>query len=436
MDNDDPIKDPTLTNQIEEDATTGAALDEAFSKFSSPDETPPEGTGEVTAGETGEGEGEGEGEQPNTEQTLPEEQAAPGEQQPETKSRIPAQDAAPAVDDEENDPILKALNAVKLRSDASQKTKDTFANLKQLSAEGLRAARAETARLKAEQQAAIDAARAAAIEEAKKSVAVPEDVQKELEELRTLRARVDVESDPQFKQKFDERRDKNFETIYGVLKAHSLPESQLKILRALGPAERVEEITSLASKLPSSSKLKIEAKLFENLNLDDERERALAEARTRSAEIFAEKEKTSKEQQAAQLKAKQEAVEQFKTQSVFQRVDIPATAAPEERKRLEAANAEADRLQKLYEETVNDETPLAKAEAAFGLVLAHKFKSELDSTKAKLEAAQKELTAIKKRSGVTDKGRIVNVPDTTRPAVTLTDAGSALDAFARERGLL
>jgi DNA mismatch repair ATPase MutS len=191
----------------------------------------------------------------------------------------------------------------------------------------------------------------------------------------------------------------------------------------------------LAAKLPGSSKLKIEAKLFENLNLDDEKAKALTEARAKATEIYSQREQQTKAQLEAAKAAKEQAVAQFKGHEVFKKIDVPVNTPAEEKKRLEAANAQAEKWNKLYEEVVNDETPLAKAEAAFGLVLAHKYKADLDSTKAALQAAQKELDAIKKRSGVTDKGRVVNVPPTAKAPVEFADAGSALDAFAKEHGL-
>lgn len=446
MATEEKIVDPTLSNQVSEDSEAGAALDAAFAQSGG------EPAAEPAVG-TPQPEPEADGlpaEQPEaaasdadeTEPAAEEPAAEPSAEEPAKatapQSRVPVPDETPAADE---DPELKeAFDKIKLRPDASQKTKDTFANLKEVSKARVQAARAEVAKLRAEQQKAVEAARQAArqaaLEEAKKLTAVPEDVQKELEELRTLRARTDVESDPAFKQRFDARQESNFETVYGLLKAHALPDSELKALKAMSFAERVEAITDLAGKLPASSKLKIEAKLFENLNLDDEKAKALEEARSKATQIYAEREKLTKEQTEAAKQAKEQAVSQFKSHEVFKKIDVPVTTPPEEKKRLEAANAQAEKLQKLYDEVVNDETPLAKAEAAFGLVLAHKYKADLDTTKAQLQAAKKELDAIKKRAGVTDKGRVVNVPTTTKPAVTDFDAGSALDAFAKQAGLL
>lgn len=379
------------------------------------------------------------------EEQPPEEKPAddkPAEEKPTEDGKPPVEARVPATEDkpaaEEEDPVIKALNAVNIRADASQKTKDTFNNLKQLSAAGIKAAKAEIARIKTEQAKLIEDARKAAIEEAKKAGELPDDVKNELEELRRLRARVDVESDPKFKEQFDAKRDANLEEIYGVLAQYGLKESELKVLRGLNEAEKIENITELAAKLPPASKLKIEAKLFDNLNLSDAREKALKDAREQAQKLHAEREQQTKAQQEQQTKAVQDAVATYKANALFKKADIPATTPAEEKKRLEAQNAFVDKLDKLFTEVVNDANPQAKVEAAFGLVLAHKFKSDLDAANAKLAAVQKELDGIKKRSGVTDKGRLVNVPSDKsgqKPASVDMDAGGSLDALAREHGI-
>ena len=368
-------------------------------------------------------------EQPAAEEKPAEEPAAGAEE----TSRTPANETPI-----EEDPAIKAISEVKLRADASQKTKDTFANLKEISAARIKEKNDEIARLKAEQDRAIEAARQAAIEEAQKQVAVPEDVQKELEELRQLRARVDVESDPKFKEQFDSKKEANYESIYKELAQFGLKESELKVLRKIGEAEKIENITEMAAKLPPASRLKIEAKLFENLNLSDAREKALADARERAQQIWQEREGQTKAQQEAAKAEREKAIASFKSHEIFKKAEIPANTPPEQRKKLEAANQQREKLQKLYDEVVNDETPMAKAEAAFGLVLAHQFKSELDAAKAELAAAKKELEGIKKRSGVTDKGRLVNVPTEgrqTKHNPLDLDAGSSLDDLAKQLGI-
>ena len=413
--------DDLLSNQIGNDADTGATLDQLLAEAQTPQNTTPEVKLPV-AEETPVPEAT-----PDTEDTLPEKLP-----EDEPAPRVPETVTPPVV--EETDPTLKAFDEVKLRADASTKTKDTFANLKKISTEAVRAERAEKAKLRAELEELRSKATAPA------STELAEDIKTELENLRKYKAEFDIENDPEFKKQIEARveprKASNYDAIYDVLRSHSLPESEVKALKELSEADRVASIGDFVDKLPRMSKMKIEAKLLDNLNLDDERSRAVTEARDKAAANraqFREAPEKVREQTTAEIK---QAAEQFRTHDVFKKAEIAATVPPEDRKRLEAANAHADKLNKLYEEVVNDETPKGRAEAAFGLVLAHHFKAQLDAMTAEKAKLTTELADIKKRGSTANVGRVVNVPSTTRPNITNLDAGSSLDALAREAGLV
>ena len=422
--------DDILSNQIGNDAETGATLDQLLAELSIPQNSTPDL-------------------KLPTEESVAEETAAPAiaedaadslpenfseEDAPTPEPRVPgvAAAAAPAPV-EETDPTLKAFDEVKLRADASVKTKDTFANLKKISTEALKAERAEKIQLRKEIEELKAKPATAATE-------LPTDVKTELENLRKYKAEFDIENDPEFKKqieaKVEPRKASNYDSIYDVLRSHSLPESEVKALKELSEADRVASIGEFLEKLPRMSKMKVEAKLLDNLNLDDERQRAITEARDKAAANraqFREAPEKIREQTTAEIK---QAAEQYRAHDVFKKAEIAATVPPEDRKRLEAANAHADKLNKLYEEVVNDETPKGRAEAAFGLVLAHHFKSQLDALTAEKTKLASELADIKKRGSTANVGRVVNVPTTTRPRLDNLDAGSSLDALAREAGLV
>ena len=168
---DEPV-DKSLT--IESDPESAAALDAAFAasggdeieqtpQTATPAETAPPADvalpDEKPAGGVAE-------EKPAEEAPAPApEPAVPETRVPDTKSATPAEAADPAIND---------ISEVKLRADASQKTKETFSNLKEISAARIREKNAELERLRAEQAAKIEEARKQAIEEARKQAAVPE----------------------------------------------------------------------------------------------------------------------------------------------------------------------------------------------------------------------------------------------------------------------
>lgn len=398
-------------NQVHEDPESGAALDKLFEGL---DETP------VPVADV-----------PVVEE-APVVEDAPTVDEPvvEDEPRVPTVEDTPVTPVAEEDPILKLIEQYKISDTASQKSKDTFANLKKLSEEAVRLEKQSTVKIRAEYEAKLAAAEASKVAPVADPVA-----DAELKKLREFRATFDIENDPEFQKTFTARLESNYNSIYGVLANHGLPESELKALKDLPEAERVSQIGDLIEKLPNTSKMRVQAKLMDNLNLDEDRSKALnaaiEKARTSKQEIL-EAPVRQKEQTLAALKT---AAEQYRTAPVFKKAEIASSTPPEEKKRLEAANQAVDKYTKLFNDVIADETPAAKAEAAYGIVLAHHFKAQVDTLSAQLKKATDELGEIKKRSGVSDKGRVVNVPNTTRPRIDNLDGGSALDALAREAGM-
>lgn len=440
----------TESNLIGEDPSTGLALDDLYKEYEKPSEvakkdgeTPPTVDQAALDKKAAEDKAAADA-QALADQKATDDKAAadaantdglPSEQAVE---RLPdAEEPAPVV--EESDPALKAFDEVKLRPDASQKTKDSFAKLKEISTAALRAANAEKLRLRQEYEAKMTELQKNA---APKTVVDDPEVKKELEELRGFKATFDIENDPEFKKKIEAQMEvpkaANYEAIYGILKSYSLPDSELKALKEMSESERVANIAELVEKLPRVSKMQVEAKLLANLNLDDARAKAIAEARAEAAAKkaeFREAPEKTREKEVAEVKTE---AEKYRGHAVFKKHEIKADTPAEEKKRFEVENARIDSLAKVYEEAVNDATPAGRAENAFGVVLAHHFKTLADTHAAQVVKLKAEIEAIKKRGGLGNVGKVVNI-DPNKPVRpkgdSEIDAGSSLDALAREAGI-
>lgn len=315
---------------------------------------------------------------------------------------------------------------VKLRSDASQKTKDTFEELKKLSREAVEAERKRVAEYELKLKEAE--------ERAQKANELPEDVKKELEELRGFRATFDIERDPQFQQKFDARKQANYDSVYQTLTRYGLPEAELAKLKDLPELERVEAVSDLISKLPAYDKVRIEAKLVENASIDDERAKELEVARSKADQILRERaSEAPRKQEEFYQQVSQHAKQLAEQVDIFSRVDIPSDAPPAEKARLEASNKSAEGLQGLYVKLLADETPAGKAQAALGTVLAHAYAAEVKTLREQNEKLANELAAIKKASGVGSKGVPSSAPRASRPTpLSSLDAGQSLDRLYAE----
>lgn len=327
------------------------------------------------------------------------------------KEVAPKPDTKPADPKPDEDPYKD----IKLRSDASDKTKTTFEDLK-------RSAREREARARADADAAKKEAAELKqkLEEAAKKSA-PEGYEKELQELREFRATFDAERDPVFNKKFEERRERNNSTIFETLKRNGLKDDVIEKVKALPYDQQVEQISRWADKLQGRDKLAVSGRLADNENVEADRQAALAEVKTKATEILAKKGEAPARSQEAFV---QEAVATLKPVlpklEFLHPKDIPATATPKEKADLEKHNAGAIESQRLLLGFLQDDSAKSRSLLALAGILAPRYRAELQAVKAELEAARKELGSIR------EAGRLSK---TSRSSATAAGAAPKIDLF-------
>jgi len=337
----------------------------------------------------------------------------------------PAEEAAkPAVVEDEFD-------KVKLRADASPKTRETFDDLKKKSRE--RVAAAESRALALQQE----------LEKVKltPSSELPEPTKLELEELRAFRATFDVERDPAFVEKFVAPRERIFSEASAMLKNLGLKDSELEAFSKLADEDKINQIAEWSDKLPASyrvQQLKLNAQLAKIIDLDDARRQHLDGVKVKAESIL-------KERTAAPEKQKEEflgALEK-ETSAIAGRAKwlldqpVPATATSEEKKRIESHNTRAAGLRETYLASAIDDSPKGRAEAAFGAAAARYYKSELAARDAELTAVKAEIDKIKRAGSVGTKGALTNAsPDGKqfRNIDMNSSTDAALEAFRATLG--
>lgn len=339
---------------------------------------------------------------------------APGDDLLDTllgKEKAPEAAPKPADQKPDEDPYKD----IKLRSDASDKTKTTFEDLK-------RSAREREAKARADADAAKKEAAELKqkLEEASKKSA-PEGYEKELQELREFRATFDAERDPTFNKKFEERRERNNTTIFETLKRNGLKDDVIDKVKALPYDQQVEQISRWAEKLQGRDRLAVTGRLADNENVEADRQAALSEVKAKASEILAKKGEAPARNQEAFV---QEAVATLKP--VLPKLDflhpkeIPATATPKEKADLEKHNAGAIESQKLLLGFLQDDSAKSRSLLALAGILAPRYRAELQAVKAELEAARKELGSIR------EAGRLSK---TARSSGTAAGAAPKTDLF-------
>lgn len=319
----------------------------------------------------------------------------------------------------------------KLRADASERTKETFEKLKTIARE--REEQANKRASEAETQLKELQTKVAELEKR----TVPDDVKKELEELRQFRATFDAEHSPEFKQRFDGRIEGNYEAIYTRLKAHALPDDQIALLKGMSPADREEAISGFLDKLPAGSRRFIELKLADNLNAQEERQKAVAEVKSKADKYLEEQRQRPVQQTQERDAAVAGILKPVVTKLAFLHPqEVPANASAEEKKAIESFNQNAFIYQEALKRAIVDDSPEVRAEAALAVPLARHLQFENRRLTAELTALRKEIDGIKAASKTSRLSRTVASPAAAAPAQKAAPAneesGDALDRLFAE----
>lgn len=335
----------------------------------------------------------------------------------------------PAADDP-----TKAYDDIKLRPDASDKTKESFANQR---ARAIERETAVSTKLQAEQAKRLELE--TEITELKKTTGkLTPEVETELKELREFRAVHDVESRPEFREKYNARITANDDAIYTFFKAQQMPEERINQLKALPEDARLEYIEKhVLPKLSTVQRRFVEAKLIDNVQVADERQKALAAARTDADKILAASREAPLQERIARDTAIANVVRQVLPKLPYlHEVEIPTTATPAEKAQLEARNKFALELQGNLKQGIIDDSPTVRAEAALAIPIAKYLSRELKTAVARAEAAEAKLAAIQKAGAVRRLGTSAAIPGAPAPvAPKLADASSDIvDRLFAENG--
>ena len=283
-----------------------------------------------------------------------------------------------------------------LPANASQKSKDSFANLKSKAGTDLRAAvsRAEAAEARI-QQAEREA------EEARAQVGkIPTEVETELKELREHRALFDTQHDPEFRKRFDVKIDRSYEAIYTRLLAHQLPQKEIDVLRAMKSADRQASIDNMVAQLGDASQRRpFEIELMSIAQFERDRDAELAETKGKAETIIKQRVEAPKAEAARRVNEVVELVRPRIDKLAFLKVQkVDVNTPPELKKKIEADNEFALSLQQELAEAIRAETPETRTKAAIAVPLSLFFMRELTARNAEVAELKVRLEKITKAS--------------------------------------
>ncbi len=263
------------------------------------------------------------------------------------------------------------------------KTAEAFTQIKTLAKEAVTAA---------EKRAADAEARAAKLEEdAKASKSLTPETEKELEELRTFRKSLEVESDPQFKE-FDTKIAANEEFILSRLKQAGASDELVAKVKEIGVSD--VNWDELAGKLPPSLRRIVDAKLVENETIAENKKQAITKAKANVDEFFkARTEAEAKQTTARQEKTKAEVDRHLPQMGWLAVKPIPADAKPEEKAALEAHNKLVTETKEDIGQALQDDSPEMRAVLVLGFAQLKRVRADLAAVQAETAAGRKALEA-------------------------------------------
>jgi hypothetical protein len=321
-----------------------------------------------------------------------------------------------------------------LPPNASPKSSEAFAAVKMKAAEEISKLQAKVEELaKVKQELEVKAA-----------TPLTDEVKKELETLREFRARLDVETDPKWKQ-FDNDIAKHNEFIYAQLGKANLPATVIEDIKKYGGPANVNMEKILAAVTDPTSKRIIEAKLADIEMIGYSKEQAISKAKE-DVKKYQEERAKEWEASATQHNTATKASLDALTSKIAWLNKVPVEGDEAAKKAAEAHNTYAEAMRKELEVAAGDDSAEMRATLLIGMANLFRLQTAYDiESKAhtqlkeshKKEVDELTATVARLKAAGTNRLRTSTAPAGGAPAPTtpsLTEsAGDALDRLRAQK---
>jgi hypothetical protein len=272
---------------------------------------------------------------------------------------------------------------------------------------------------------------------------VPPELTKELEDHRAWRAKLDVESDPKFKE-FDKTISASREFIYAQLQKHPVitPEVIAEIKKHGGPDHVVMQKLFDAIKDPTTQRL-IESKIADIEMQKYSKEQVIKATKDNVQQYMADREKQAKENVGQHNTITKQFLDpMLKELKWFAKKELDAKADEPTRKSAEEHNKFVDETNQQLTAAYQDDSPQMRAILLVGMAQLFNLQKVHANTQTELAAAKKALEEVtakweKVKGASTSRLRESAAPSTgtpkIKPAETInTRPADALDALAKQ----
>lgn len=339
-----------------------------------------------------------------------------------------------AADAEADDRFNKEIDKIQLKTGASSKSQEALRVLKdKAKAEHIRAIEADKAKLELEGRL-----------KEKEGQALPEEVSKELGELRSFKRAFDLENDPEFNDKYVKAIQAEDQGAIELLKSWKLPDSAAKYIAENGgiakfrlssdlmpedPRFHNEDGTRMShsdwydkfveQRLTKAQKEELGDRLVTIRQKGRERDAAVRDAIANRDTLIKERqgqqEKHAREWQDRVIAHAPKVLAGFGDTAKL--LEIPKDATEEQKKEVEAHNARFQKAQQIAEKYVSNVTPENLTEAAIGAAYAEiaketmaDQKSQIEKSQTRIKELEEELNKIKLAGKTSHRNSAPNTP--------------------------
>jgi hypothetical protein len=220
------------------------------------------------------------------------------------------------------------------------------------------------------------------------------------EDLRKFRAVFDIQSDPDFQNKYDVPINQAKANIYGIMKQHGASDELLQSIEAQGGPDKIDQKwwQSTLSKLPMTDAERLKRGIVDVADLSEKRVGEIMNSAQNAEQYYKSRDEALVERFSKQEEESFNYIqEQIKAQNADWALpkEIPAGATPEQRKAIESHNAQAAQLEQLFMGAMYPQTPQARADVAAAAAMSHMLTNQLrteQTARQKMDAQIKQLT--------------------------------------------
>jgi hypothetical protein len=284
------------------------------------------------------------------------------------------------------------------------------------------------------------ASRVTELEQRLASGTVPEDVAKEVEELRNFKRIFDTENDPEFQSHFTAQFEKLDEDVFTLLKRNGLSAEVEADMRKLG-LDKIDPKwweANILSRLSFVDQERVRKRLAERADIADNKSKILDDFHNHRGEYI---KRIEESRRVAQEQSNQQVLhhlDQLTANVPWARYrDVPDKATAKEKAEIAEHNKGVKELETRFHEALSPQTPQARAEVAAAAVASIKLADSVRDLSARLTAANERAAKLEKDM---EAVRLAGTPPSSRQSAraTTVDAPSSSklsDEDAVEAGL-